>query len=407
MKILLINTYYYHRGGDCTYNFSLGETLKEKGHEVFFWGMNHPQNYEYEHSNYFVDYIDFVELNKKKNIMNGLNILKNNIYSKENQKKLQKFIDYIKPDIAHLSNIHLHITPSIIKTLKQNNIPSFWTMHDFKLICPNTHFLSNGVVCEKCKGGKFYNCTINKCKKDSFLASSVASLEAYTHKFINFKKDVYRFIAPSIFLKDKFIEFGWDENKISFLRNFLDKINSNYSFYEEDYIIYFGGLVPWKGIKTLVNAVKDININLKIVGEGDQRLELEEHAKTNNKIEFLGHRTGNELINLVKKSKFIVIPSEWYENCPYTIMEAMSYGKPVIGAKIGGIPELIKNNTGLLFESKNVSDLKDKINILINNKEMRMNFSKNAHKLALEEFSKEKYYNDLIKLYNESLEKGV
>lgn len=407
MKILLINTFLYRRGGDCTYMFSLGELLKSKGHEVFYWGMKHQQNIIHEYEDYFPEYIDYVDMNANKNPINALKVLTRSIYSFESKKKLEKFLNIVKPDIVHLNNIHSYLTPSIIDVIYKKNIPIIWTLHDYKLLCPDTHFLSNGKICEKCKGKKFYNCILNKCKKNSLSASLVATIEAYFHQLLKMYKKVDYLIAPSKFLKSKFIEFGLDKNKIKFIRNFLPNFPERNIYNEKNYVLYFGGLSPWKGILTLIKAIKELKkLELLIAGAGTDEDSIEKNIKENSitNVHLLGYKSGSELNKIVSESMFIIVPSEWYENCPYSIMESMAIGKPVIGARIGGIPELIEDGkTGLLFKSGNVDDLKSKIEWLYKRPEKIKEFGKNAKIKAEKEFSSELYYKKIISLYRKTI----
>jgi len=387
--------------------FSLGELLKSNGHEVFYWGMKHPLNIIHEYEDYFPEYIDYVEMNANKNPINALKVLTRSIYSFESKKKLEKFLSVFKPDIVHLNNIHAHLTPSIIDVIYKKNIPIIWTLHDYKLLCSDSHFLSNGKICEKCKGKNFYNCFFHKCKKSSLSASFVATAEAYFHQLLKLHKKVDYLIAPSKFLKSKFIEFGWDKNKVEFIRNFLPNFPQDNNYKEKNYILYFGGLSPWKGILTLIEAVKELKkVELLIVGAGTERNIIEKNLKEDNitNIHLLGYKSGNELKKIIDESKFIIVPSEWYENCPYSIMEAMAIGKPVIGAEIGGIPELIYGGkTGLLFESGNVANLKNKIEYLHKKPEKIKEFRVEARKKAETEFSSEAFYKKIMNIYKKAI----
>lgn len=406
MKILLINSFLYNRGGDCTYMFALSNLLKANGHKVFFWGMKHPRNFQFKYEEYFVDYIDYVDLNKNKKISNMVRVLGRSIYSKNAKNKIDAFLDYIMPDIVHLNNIHAHLTPSIINAIYKKGIPMIWTLHDFKLLCPNTHFLSHGLICEKCIGNKFYNCLINTCKKDSFTSSLIPTIEAYTHKFLKILDKIDLFICPSKFLRDKFIEFNWPPDKLIFLRNFLENKNNGEINYSSNFILYFGGLVPWKGIKTLIDSMKLINsgVKLKIVGDGQEKTDLITYARQKNlsNIEFCGYLKGKKLDQIIHNSLFTIVPSECYENCSYSIMESFSHGKPVIASNIGGNPELIEDGkTGLLFTMRNSQELGDKINWLLKYSNKRIEYSKNALNFSSIEFDNIKYYNKLLNQYNQ------
>jgi glycosyltransferase involved in cell wall biosynthesis len=407
MKILLINTYLYQRGGDCTYTFSLGNLFKTKGHKVFYWGMKHPLNYELDYKDLFVDYIDYENINASKNIENALKVFSRCIYYKAARKKLKLLINIIKPDIVHLNNIHAHLTPSIIDEIKNFNIPVVWTLHDFKLICPDSHLSYHGKLCEDCKNYRFYNCLLKRCKKGSFGASFIASIEAYIHSFLNIKNKVNFFISPSKFLRNKFIEFGWQKNKIIHIYHFLTPISVKEDASLNTYILYYGEVSSRKGISTLINAVKELkNIELKIAGEGTEKKKFEDELQMFNikNITFLGYKTGSELQNIIKNSLFVIAPSELHETLGYSILESMSLSKPVIASNIGAYPELVVDGkTGLLFESGNYKDLKSKIEFLYNNQKKINELGNNAKERILEKFSSEVYYKKIINVYRKAI----
>ena len=372
MKILLINNFYYNRGGDCTYLFSLKNLLEEKGHKVIIFSMNHPQNFYSEYSPYFISYINYAEEAKNKNIYSGIKVLLRSIYCVEAKKNIGRLIKDTKPDLVHLNNIRHHITPSILRPLKKHNIPVVWTLHDYQLICPNISFVAGGRICEKCKKRKYFWPIFARCKKNSFLASAMAAIEHSVQMITKSYDLVDVFICPSIFLKNKFIEYGFQSEKLTLLNHF---INVDCDCEDEplgDYLLYVGRLSEEKGLKTLIDAVIKLNsCNLKIVGDGPLREELILYAKrtnSTNRIEFLGHKNHEEVRSLLKDCKFVVLPSEWYENIPFAILEAFACGKPVIGSRIGGIPEFIKENeTGITFKPWNSNELSLKIDFLMKN----------------------------------------
>jgi len=405
MKVLLINTFLYHRGGDCTYTFALGDMLKSNGHEVYYWGMNHPKNYQYEYSNFFVDHIDYNEINSKKTIQNSIKVIKRCIYSFHAKEKLRHLIQKVKPDIAHLQGILEYLTPSIIDELKKNDIPIIWTLHDYRLLCPDWHFLRHGMICEQCKRGKYYYCVLHKCKKKSFGASLIAAIESYTYNLFSIDKKVDYFVAPSKFLYDKFIDYGWPKEKITqFYYHLYPFPDLNIDKRQKgDYGLYLGGLVPWKGVDTLIEACQWIDgYQIMILGDGELRYKLKKQVYNLalNNVKFKGHRRGEELISIVRGASFLVIPSRWYENCPYVIMEAQSYGVPVIGSNIGGIKNLVSNQEdGLLFEMDNPEDLAKKIRYLVENPNKAKAMGMRARLKAEREYDPNGHYRKIIDTY--------
>ncbi|MBS1916847.1 MAG: glycosyltransferase [Bacteroidetes bacterium] len=372
-RILIANWTWYPSGGDWTYVDTLCKFYESKGHEVIPFSMHDERNFETPYSKYFVSKIDYKQLNKNKSSLNGLKAVKNSLYSYEAKNNIKKLLTENKVDLVHLNNIHHYLTPgSIIPEIKKYNIPILWTLHDYVILCPNTTFISKDKVCENCKGGKYYHCITQKCKKGSTMASIVASMESYTNKWLNPYKYVDYFLCPSHFIANKFIEFGFDEKRIVKLYNPFDvasiKMNGATINPEKKYIVYVGNILKVKGVFTLVKAVRDLNIDLYIIGDGESMQELQALTKQNtiNNVYFLGKKNKQEVLAYVKKSQFVIVPSEWYENLPYSLVEALLLSKPVIGAKIGGIPELVLDNkTGYLFEPGNETDLKNKISRML------------------------------------------
>jgi glycosyltransferase involved in cell wall biosynthesis len=404
MKILHVSNFYYERGGDCTYLFSLMKLLEKKKHKNIVFSMHHPQNFSSVYDKYFVSYINYAEEFKNMSFYSSFKVLCRTIYSVEARKKIEKIINDTKPDIAHLQNIHHHITPSVFYALKKHDIPIVWTLHDYTLICPNTLFLCRGHICEKCKTNKFYWPIIERCKKNSLGASTVAAIETIMHRIMNVYRLVDFFITPSDFLRNKLIEYGFKRNKIIRLNNFIDAELYNEKRSMGNYYVYVGRLTEEKGIKTLIDAALKVDSGrLKIIGDGplkDELFSYTHYKKGNNKIEFLGYRTKEEVIRFLSNCKFMVLPSECYENFPYSVLEAFACGKTVIGSRIGGIPELVKDReTGITFEAGNVDDLSLKIEYLMNNSHESLRLGQNARGFVEQKLNAEKHYQELIKIY--------
>ena len=383
--------------------FATTKLLEKHGHEVIPFSMNHPLNFNSSYSKYWTSYINFKEALKKKNLGTALNVIMKTVYSFEAKKCIARLLDDEKPDIVHIHNILHHITPSILSEIKKRKIPIIWTLHDYTIICPNTSFLTErGEICEACKQMKFFMALIKRCKKNSLGASFVAMLENYMHRFMRVFRYVDKFISPSEFLKQKFIEFGMGE-KIVTLNNFIDTGLFVPNFNNYGYYIYVGRLHHTKGLDTLITAARRIpDIELKVVGDGAMLENLKSQGIGN--IDFVGFKSGDELKELVSNAMFVVVPSEWYENFPYSILEAFASGKAVIGSRIGGIPELVKDNvTGLTFECRNSENLRLKIEYLISNPDRIVEMGKNARKFAEDELNAEKHYQRLMRIYQQGI----
>ena len=371
MKILLVNKFLYPNGGSETYIFKLGEALVKLGHEVQYFGMEHEGRCVGNAVNAYTSDMDF----HGGNPLNKLTYPIKTIYSFEARRKIRPVLDDFKPDVVHLNNFNYQLTPSIIleivKWRKQTGkkCKIVFTAHDYQLLCPN-HMLNNPAThenCEKCIGGKFSNCIKGKCIHGSTAKSIVGAMEAYFWKWNGVYKYIDTIICCSEFMKMKMDTNPLFAGKTVAMHNFVERFND--SVLKEDaaqielpyekYVLYFGRFSWEKGVRTLVETAKQLpEVNFVFAGNGEYAEKIEKLSNAKN----VGFKSGVELDALICNALFTIYPSEWYENCPFSVMESQERHIPVLGARIGGIPELIEDGkTGWLFESGNAIDLKDKI----------------------------------------------
>jgi glycosyltransferase involved in cell wall biosynthesis len=402
MKVLLVNKFLYPKGGDAISTLTTGELLAKKGHDVHFWGMDHPDNPSYPLQKFFISCVDYNNLG---GVVDKTKSAVNILYSFEAKRKISLLLKIIKPDIIHLNNFAHQITPSILDEIKKYNIPTVMTMRDYKMVCPTYSMLVNGVSCEKCKFGRFYHCALNRCSKGSLIKSLINVGEMYLHhKILRIYDKIDVFIAPSRFLMDKVKEMGMI-GEVVHLSNCVDiEVFQPAYGWQDNSIVYLGRLSHEKGVCTLIDAVKDIKkVRLKIVGDGPLKGSLQgkiQSEKITN-VNFLGYKAGQELHEEIRRSMFLVIPSECYENNPRSVIEAFALGKPAIGARIGGIPELVQDwKTGLTYTSGDVDDLKDKIQLMLNNADKISEMGQNARRYVEDEFTANVHYNKLISIYD-------
>ena len=322
---------------------------------------------------------------------------------------MRKIILREKFDIVHAHNIYGGLTTSVLDLLNQNKIPIVMTLHDYKLICPNYKLMHHSKTCEECKKHKYIMAIKNRCHKNSIIASTIYSLETYFNFiFDKYHKNIFKFISPSRFLQKKFCDFGWSKSSIKYIPNYIDIKNVGANYRPGKYFLYIGRLSSEKGINTLIRAFKKIksnNARLVIVGDGPIRNELRKISMDDNRIEYTGYLSGNALKEKIEKSKAIIVPSEWYENAPLSILEAFAVGKPVIGAHIGGIPEMIEHKVnGFHFESGNIDDLKEKMELMLGlNDDDITNMGMNARKKIDEEYNSKLHYDNLMQVYTEAI----
>ncbi|UHD17112.1 glycosyltransferase family 4 protein [Thiocapsa bogorovii] len=350
-RLLAINNYYYRRGGAEVVFLESAKLLADAGWDVVPFAMKHPQNLPSPWSEYFVDEIEYGEdysfLEKAARIPKV-------IYSFEARRKIRDLIRVARPDIAHAHNVYHHISPSIFGALKEEGIPTILTLHDLKLACPAYKMLTHDGICERCKGGRIWNVVAHKCVKDSYALSGTIALETLVHRALQlYSRNVERFVVPSRFYLEKFVEWGWSRDRFTYLPNFVDTTRFTPDPTPGKAFVYVGRLGHEKGLRTLIKAAALADVPLRIIGTGPEEEMLRALAEqTGGQVEFLGYLAGEDLQKAIKASRALVLPSEWYENAPISVLEAYALGRPVIGARIGGIPELIRSGeTGDTFES--------------------------------------------------------
>jgi len=404
MKILLVHKYFYHRDGAANSFFQTIELLKKNGHKVSVFSMRHPRNLASEYDEFFVNNVDYND----KGAINSIRYAIKLLYSLHARVKIEELIKQEKPDIAHINNIYHQISPSIIHSLKKYRIPMVMTLRDYKLVCASYSMFDGHGPCDACKNKKFFHSTLKKCVKGSRAKSILNSLEMYFHhSLLHIYNTIDLFISPSRFLKAKTEEMGFT-GRIEYLPNFvqLDEYQPRYDW-QELAIVYFGRLSREKGLMTLLRAMQGLpEIKLKIIGEGPLRGALEQETENLGlrNIEFLGYKSGEELKGEISRSMCVVLPSEWYENNPRTIIEGFALGKPAVAARIGGIPELVRDNeTGLTFEPGNVEDLKQKIEMLAADADKIKEMGKNGRQLVEQELNEKKHYQRLMEIYEKAL----
>jgi len=396
MKVLMVNKFLHPNGGSETYIFKLGACLRSHGHEVQYFGMDHPDRVVGNQAEAYTSNMDFHGGSGLEKVTYPIKT----IYSAEARRKIRLVLDSFQPDVCHLNNFNYQLTPSIIlevrKWERQTRHPCriVYTAHDYQLVCPN-HMCCNPLThknCEKCLDGWFMSCVKGRCIHGSLAKSVIGALEATFWKWMGVYKHIDTMICCSNFMKTKLDTNPVFEGKTIVMHNFIDPVEKK-QVQKKDYILYFGRYSREKGIATLVQAAKELpEIPFVFAGSGP----LEHLLKDVPNITNVGFQTGEMLETLIREARFTVYPSEWYENCPFSVMESQMYGTPVLGADIGGIPELIREGeNGELFESGNVKSLINMIRSGWQNKELMGCCSCHCEKNYFD--SAEQYIHNLIK----------
>jgi glycosyltransferase involved in cell wall biosynthesis len=404
VRILMVQTFYYHRGGDSTYMLSLSKLLEEKGHEVVPFAMENPRNLPSPYARFFVSEIDFPELMRRASPGAAWRVATRSIHNGEARGKIAALVDEVKPDVAHFHNIHAHLTASIVAPLRKRGVPIVWTLHDYRLICPNTSLLSRGEICERCIPNRFYQAVLQRCKKGSLAASCVAMLSTLYDRLERLPSRIDRFITPSAFLKSKLLEGKFDPARIDCVPNFAD-LAGFAGLPEKDYFCYVGRLSHEKGLDVLIRAVAALDAGrLLLVGDGPEAENLKALARElgTNRVEFAGYRSGEELRRIIAESQFVVLPSRWYENLPYTVMEAFASSKAVVASRIGGIPEMVDDGVnGLLFPAGDAGALAACLRRMLGDRPAREESGRRGREKAERHYGREKHYGEIERIYRE------
>lgn len=395
MKVLLINNFHYRKGGSEAVYFNTAQILQEHGHEVISFSYKDEENVPCEQEPFFV--------HRK----GGLGTLKNYFYNTEAERNLESLLEKERPDIAHVHLFWGGLSASIFRALKKYNVPLVHTVHDYRLVCPGYTFKNGrGEECERCQRWNYYQCALNRCAKGSLVQSVLMAAEMYSRQVLfNPLKNISGFLFVSKFAQEKHIEHHreYADAKQTVLYNYTTPMLERDIASKGEYFLYYGRLSYEKGVSTLIDVVISIgDLKLKVVGTGPIEDELKSRVSGNSNIEFLGYKSGKELFELVRDARFVVVPSEWYENNPMTVIEAYSLGTPVIGANIGGIPEIVVDGeTGYRFESRNVEDLARVITkALALSDEGYAALCEGAYAFYQKNFSAEEHYKKLISFYD-------
>ncbi len=395
MKVLLVNKFLYPKGGSETYVFKLGETLKKYGNEVEYFGLENEKNIVGNSANAYADDMD-LNSGFAQNLTAPFKI----IYSSKARQQMSKVLNTFKPDAVHLNNIQFYLTPSIILAIEKyrrsagKSVKIVYTAHDYQLVCPSHGLFDTDInVCEKCLSGNYTHCIKTRCMKNSLPKSILATADAYFWRLNPAYSYVDTIICPSAFLKSKLDTDERFKNKTVTLHNFIEKSEAK-STSKKGYVLEFGHLSRDKGTLTLLSVAEKMpDIKFVFAGYGDAA----EKIKSVKNAEYVGFKTGDDLKKLIAEASVSVCPSEMYENCPYSVMESQLLGTPVVGADIGGIPELIRvGETGELFEAGNADELHLKLQKVLGNISV---YNEGCKSVDFE--TPDTYYQKLIKYYGE------
>ena len=400
MRILYCNKYNFPFSGTEAYIFEAMRLLRAKGHETALFSMADDRGATTPFDHNFVPHVDF---KSQSGWFRKAALAAHAIYSPAARTRMRAMITEFRPDIAHVRNIYHHLSPSILWELKAQNVPVIYHLNDFKVLCPSYNLVFGAEACEACKGGAFWHALQKNCYPGT-RERAVLVAEAYVHRMIGtYRKCVDCFLAPSQFVRDKFVEHGWDPAKFEVLPHFqsLDHADPETSFAGP--VLYFGRLSREKGIEDLIYAMRRLpNVRLQIAGDGPERQSLERMCISlgTKNIEFAGHLEGADLQRTIAGSRFTVLPSHAYETLGKTILESHAHGKAVIASDLGSRRELIQEGkTGLLYKVGDIAALASAIEFLSAHPEMAATMGRAGKERAARGFTPETHYQALMSIY--------
>jgi glycosyltransferase involved in cell wall biosynthesis len=355
--LLSINNYFYPRGGAEVLFLEQNRLFESIGWEVVPFAMRHPKNPPTPWAEYFPDEIEF---GRSYGFAGNFLRAQRVIFSLQARRRMRELLDHVRPRIAHAHNIYHHLSPSILPMLRKRGIPVVMTVHDLKLACPAYTMMADNQPCERCRGGKIHNVAVNRCIKGSLALSSLVLLETFVHRLLRlYEANVSRFVVPSLFVLEKLVQWGWARERFAYIPNFVDveRFRPNHAIGNR--FVYCGRLQNLKGVVTLVRAAALAKQPLTLVGSGPEETRLRKLSEDlGADVLFLGHQTKAALVDVIQSARAIVVPSECNENAPLALLEGYAAGRPVIGSRMAGIPELVREGeTGALFAAGQVEAL--------------------------------------------------
>jgi glycosyltransferase involved in cell wall biosynthesis len=403
MRVLYCSKYNFRFSGTEVYLFELMHLMRGNGNEVALFSMADDRGEPTPYDKYFVPHMEFKgRLSWRQKTRAAAHA----IYSTEARRRIRAMIREFRPDVAHIRGIYHHLSPSILWELRRQSIPVLYHLNDFKLLCPNYNLVSEGAPCEVCKRGAFRQAMRTRCYPGTAARATLVA-EAYVHQWLGtYRKCVDLFLAPSNFVRDKFIEHGWPEERFEVLPHFQN-LHPMKKPPEDGPVLYFGRLSPEKGVEDLLRAMRQLpNLRLLIAGDGPQRDELKELTTSLclGNVEFVGHVGPEERDRLIERSRFTVFPSHAYETFGKTILESYALGRPVIASDLGSRRELVRaGETGLLYRTGSIEGLAEAMRVLATKPEIAERLGRAGWETARSHYTPDEHDQKLMELYGQLL----
>ena len=407
MRILIVNKYHKITGGADRYAMALAKLLLENGHDVAFIAQEQADNLPSDYVVHSVRAGLTYNTWRSASYLSKARAYFEAIYNTSAAKTMKRVIKEFKPDLIHAHNIFYQISPSVYHVAHSRGIPIVQHLHDYHVVCANSNLFTNGRLCEDCRGYYSLGVLRHRCYNDHLSASWLALSARVIHKVTSlFPKMIDRFVSNSVFVKKKIESFNYSLAPIDHIPYFCTIIDQEPNFTPGHYIIYFGRIVPHKGLNTLVRAMENIDFPLVIVGTGDGIKVLKDQIRERNltNIVLVGSKSGDELYDLIRGARFVVVPSEWYEPFGLVVLEAFALGKPVVASRIGGLEELVDPSVGVLFSPGDAHDLVRVVKSFIYDDRKVQQLGEAARIKVLLEYNPDDHLSKLLQSYRLTLQ---
>lgn len=400
MRIALAHKFYRLTGGADVFFRETERVLREQGHATLMIATGPPEDAAGADNVRLLDAPAYDSPSR----VDQIRSLAPSIYDPAKKRRVKAELEAFGPDLLHVFAMNVHLSPAVVMAAWELDIPIVGTFNDYKHICPNYKLFHHGHICYDCKGQRFWQAVRNNCCKESVLLSGASMVEAYAHKWMRVYDRFDHFTFSSNFLAEITSEF-WKGRDFSWsqLLNPFDSRSQQPSGVYAPYGLYFGRLIDEKGVDRLVRAARMIDgFPIKIIGDGPDLEPLKRLAAQlgAGNIEFLGPRWGASLNEVLTNARFVVVPSVWHENFPYVINQSFALARPVVGARRGGIPELVRHGErGLVFEPDDIDELAAAIRSLATDEDEARRLGTNAKTWSDETFHDARRLEELTTAY--------
>jgi len=389
MRILIVHNHYQQPGGERVAVEAQIVLLRARGHSVVL----------YTKDNAVINQYGWAQ---------RVAFFPRTVFSWATYREIRTLVRCEHPDVAHVHNVYPLVSPSVYQALKDSGVPIVQTVHNFRFLCPNGLLYTHGRICERCKYGNALHAVRWRCYRRSCILSALYALTIGLHRRWGTFQMINHFIALTEFTARKLVESGLTtREKIAILGNFLpDPLPQPGSFEQrEPYVVYLGRLSPEKGLDVLIEAMATLpHLGLKVLGSGPlaESLQAMAREKELRSAEFLGYVDGEEKCKLLQRALGAVVPSVWYENFPFTVLESLAAGVPVVASNLGSLPHIVEDGrSGLLFRPGDSQDLRQKLVWLAAYPKQSLAMGRYGRMTAETRYSAEAHYGRLMTIYAE------